>query len=143
MCPYSELFWSVYSHIRTEYGQTRSICLYSVRIRENVNHNDSEYGHFSRSAGFSGSRFFRNRYFRVQVFQGTGFSGLSPGCRSSSLKHVWVFFAKMDALLKMVKMLTLIKMKNAFLKISQILLENACAEISLLIKFQTSGMQLL
>ena len=49
----------------------------------------------------------------------------------------------MDALLKMVKMLTLIKMKNAFLKISQILLENACAEISLLIKFQTSGMQLL
>ena len=129
--------------IRTEYGQTRSICLYSVRIRENVNHNDSEYGHFSRSAGFSGSRFFRNRYFRVQVFQGTGFSGLSPGCRSSSLKHVWVFFAKMDALLKMVKMLTLIKMKNAFLKISQILLENACAEISLLIKFQTSRMQLL
>ena len=69
MCPYSELFWSVYSRIRTEYGQTRSICLYSVRIRENVNHNDSEYGHFTQC------RFFRVQVFQEQVFQGPGFSG--------------------------------------------------------------------
>ena len=29
-------FWSLFSHIRTEYGEIRSISLYSVRIRENA-----------------------------------------------------------------------------------------------------------
>ena len=32
-CPYSELFWSVFSRIRTEYGEMRSISPYSVRMR--------------------------------------------------------------------------------------------------------------
>ena len=41
---YSELFWSVLSRIRTEYG-----ALYSVRMRENTDQNNSEYGHFLRS----------------------------------------------------------------------------------------------
>ena len=49
-CAYSELFWSVFSRIRVEYGELRSISPYSVRMRENVNQNNSEYGHFSRSA---------------------------------------------------------------------------------------------
>ena len=44
---YSEFFWSVFSRIRTEYGETRSIPPYSVRIRENTNQKNSEYGHFS------------------------------------------------------------------------------------------------
>ena len=35
-CPYSELFWSVFSHIWTE-------------MRENEDQNNSEYRHFSRS----------------------------------------------------------------------------------------------
>ena len=48
-CPYSELFWSVFSHIRTEYGEIRNIFRYSVRMRENADQNNSEYGHFSRS----------------------------------------------------------------------------------------------
>ena len=48
-CPYSELFWSSFSRIRTKYGERRSISLYSVRMRENVDQNKSEYGHFSRS----------------------------------------------------------------------------------------------
>ena len=47
--PYSELFWSVFSHIRTEYGEILRISPYSVRMRENVDQNNSEYGHFSRS----------------------------------------------------------------------------------------------
>ena len=34
--PYSELFWSAFSHFCTEYG-------------ENVDQNNSEYEHFSRS----------------------------------------------------------------------------------------------
>ena len=48
-CPYSELFWSAFSSIRTKYGEIRSIFTYSVQRRENVDKNNSEYGHFSRS----------------------------------------------------------------------------------------------
>ena len=48
-CPYSELLWSVFSHIRTAYGEIRSISPYSVRMRENADHNNSDYGHFLRS----------------------------------------------------------------------------------------------
>ena len=48
-CPHSELFCSVFSRIRTEYGEIRSISPYSVRMRENTDQNNSEYGHFLRS----------------------------------------------------------------------------------------------
>ena len=34
--------WSVFSHIRTEYREIRSISPYSVRMRENADHNNSE-----------------------------------------------------------------------------------------------------
>ena len=44
-CPYSELFCFVFSRIRTEYGEMRSISLYSVRIRENTEQKNSKYGH--------------------------------------------------------------------------------------------------
>ena len=40
-CLYSELFWSVFSRIRTEYGE--------VRMRENTDQNKSEYWHFLRN----------------------------------------------------------------------------------------------
>ena len=43
-CPYSELFWSVFSRIWTV---RRDIS--SVRIRENTDQNNFEYGHFLRS----------------------------------------------------------------------------------------------
>ena len=53
-CPYSELFWSVFSRIRTEYGEILRISPYSVRMRENTDQNNSECGHFSRrSIGLS------------------------------------------------------------------------------------------
>ena len=45
-CPYSEFFWSLFSLIRTEYGEIRR---YSVWMRENAYQKNSEYGHFSRS----------------------------------------------------------------------------------------------
>ena len=48
-CPYSELFWSPFSRIRTEYGEILRISPYSVRMRENADQNHSEYGRFSRS----------------------------------------------------------------------------------------------
>ena len=34
-CLHSELFWSAFSHIRTEYGEILRISPYSVRMREN------------------------------------------------------------------------------------------------------------
>ena len=48
-CPYSELFWSTFSLIRTEYGEKRSNSPYSVQMRENTDQNNSEYGHIPRS----------------------------------------------------------------------------------------------
>ena len=49
MSPYSELFWSVFSRIWTEYGEMLRIFPYSVQIRENKDQSNSEYEHFSRS----------------------------------------------------------------------------------------------
>ena len=48
-CPYSEFFWSVFSRIRTEYGEILRISPYSVRMRENRDQKNSENGHFSCS----------------------------------------------------------------------------------------------
>ena len=48
--PYSEFFWSVFSSIRTEYGQIPRISSYSVQIQENMDQKNSKYQHFSRSA---------------------------------------------------------------------------------------------
>ena len=48
-CPYSELFWPAFFRIRTEYGEILLISPYSVRMRENTDQNNSEYGHFLRS----------------------------------------------------------------------------------------------
>ena len=45
-CPYSELFWPAFFCILTKYGEILSP--YSVRMRENADQNNSEYGHFSR-----------------------------------------------------------------------------------------------
>ena len=47
--PYLELFLSAFSHIRTEYGEIRSISPYSVIMRENADQHNSEYGHFLRN----------------------------------------------------------------------------------------------
>ena len=47
--PYSELFCSVFSCLRTEYEQMLCISLYSVRMRGNADQNNSEYGYFSCS----------------------------------------------------------------------------------------------
>ena len=46
---YSELFWSVFPCIRTEYGEILHISLYSVRMQEITDQNNSKYGQFLRS----------------------------------------------------------------------------------------------
>ena len=53
-CLYSELFWSVFSRIWTEYGEIESFQYgyfteHAVRMRENADYNSSEYRHFLRS----------------------------------------------------------------------------------------------
>ena len=49
---YSELFWSLFSRIRTEYGDIVRISTYSVELRENTDQKNIKYGHFSRSLCF-------------------------------------------------------------------------------------------
>ena len=49
-CPYSKLFCSAFSRIRTEYGEIVRIFPYLVRMRENADQNNSEYWHFLRIA---------------------------------------------------------------------------------------------
>ena len=46
---YSELFWSAFSRIWTEYGEIRSI---SVQIPGHADQNNSEYGQILRSDNF-------------------------------------------------------------------------------------------
>ena len=44
-CPYSELFWSIFSRFKSEYGEIlRS--RYSFRMREKIDQQNSEYGPF-------------------------------------------------------------------------------------------------
>ena len=47
--PYSQLLWSTVSRIQIEYGEILHISPNSVRMRENADQNNSEYGHFLRS----------------------------------------------------------------------------------------------
>ena len=44
--PYSEFFLQVFSCNRHEYGEIPCISPHSVRMRENTNQKNSEYGHF-------------------------------------------------------------------------------------------------
>ena len=49
---YSEFFWSVFSRIRTECGEINRISPYSVKMRENTDQTNSEYGDSSHSVCF-------------------------------------------------------------------------------------------
>ena len=53
--PYSELFWSIFSRIWTEYRQILHIPPYFAQMRENTDQNNSEYGHFLRSVNIKKS----------------------------------------------------------------------------------------
>ena len=56
------VFLLVFSCIRTEYGEIQSNCSpYSVQVQENADHENSEYGHFSRSVMLT--RYWKNDKF--------------------------------------------------------------------------------
>ena len=57
-CPYSELLWSAFSRIWTAYGEILRISSYSVRVRESMDENNSEYGHVLRSEFLTSFWFF-------------------------------------------------------------------------------------
>ena len=42
-CPYSDFFWSVFSRIRTKYGEIRSFSPDSVRMRRNMDQKNSKH----------------------------------------------------------------------------------------------------
>ena len=46
----AEFFWSVFSRIRSEYGDLLRESPYSLRMWGNTDQKNSEYGHFSRNA---------------------------------------------------------------------------------------------
>ena len=48
--PNAELFWSLFSGIRTEYGYLLRKSPYSVQMRENTDQKNSVFGQFLRSA---------------------------------------------------------------------------------------------
>ena len=47
-CPYSEIFWSVFSFVWTGYGEILCISPYSVWPRKNTDQKKSKYRHFAR-----------------------------------------------------------------------------------------------
>ena len=50
-CPYLEFFWSLFSHICTEYwGRDTAYLPHSVQMGGNTDQKNSEYKQFSRSA---------------------------------------------------------------------------------------------
>ena len=49
MCSYLKFWWSLFSRIRIEYGEIRSISPYSVQMWEKTDQKNSKYGHLSRS----------------------------------------------------------------------------------------------
>ena len=87
-CPFSELFWSACSQIRTEYGEILHISQYSFRMQEFSDQNNSEYGHFLRSVTFGNCKRFpknviKNRYLIWQKsfsIQSSAFKSLFWAC---------------------------------------------------------------
>ena len=66
---YSEFFWSVFSCIWTEYGEVLRISPYPVRIWENAEQKNPEYGYFSRSVKQIDSDFFCHDFkLELQLF---------------------------------------------------------------------------
>ena len=64
-CLYSELFWTVFFGIRTEYGEILRISPYLVRMRANKDQNNSKYGYFLRGWRFLS---FRNQSNSMDCF---------------------------------------------------------------------------
>ena len=67
--PYSELLWSVFSRIWTEYREILFISPYSVWMRQNKDQNNSEQGHFLRSVKYKCFGYFRLYYWKASTLK--------------------------------------------------------------------------
>ena len=67
--PYLECFWSVFSRIWTAYGEI-------LRVRQNTDQKNSQYGHFSRSANIRRYFCIMFQVYRVLFYSG-GFSAIA------------------------------------------------------------------
>ena len=65
MCPYLELYWSAFLRIRIEYREILHISVYSAWMLENVDQNNSKFGHSLRSNIFLQTAAFVQNYFRL------------------------------------------------------------------------------
>ena len=74
--PYLECFWSVFSRIWTAYGEILRTFPYSVRVRQNTDQKNSQYGHFSRSANIRRYFCIMFQVYRVLFYSG-GFSAIA------------------------------------------------------------------
>ena len=66
-CLHSEFFWSVFSRIWIEYGETLRISPHSVQIRENTDHKNSEYGDFSRGVKYVSFDIFTSSFSSTEI----------------------------------------------------------------------------
>ena len=87
-CRFLELFWFVFSRIRTEYGEIRSITPYSIRIRENTYQNNSEYGYFLRSESPIVCSFWRIVFPFLTVYNSAKVVSHSAGATPSAI--IWL-----------------------------------------------------
>ena len=76
-CPYSELFWSIFSRIRTEYGEIRSISPHPVQMRENANQINSKYAQFLHSVAFNVFAIARDTYTK-EIYWGKRWISIVP-----------------------------------------------------------------
>ena len=51
-CPYSEFSWSVFSYMRTHYGDLLCKSSHSVQIRKKIDQKNFKYEHFLRSVSY-------------------------------------------------------------------------------------------
>ena len=71
-CGYTEFFWSIFSYIRTEYGDLlcKSSCL--IWVQEYKEQKNSEYGHFLRDVSpvknIEGEFYFQVYFHRIERF---------------------------------------------------------------------------
>ena len=107
--------------IYTEYGDLRSKCPYSTRMRENTDQKNCEYGHISRSVIWQ--NFGKKWSFSLIISSGNSAGNwkrhfLCSECFKTRSSH-WRY-----------------SIKKVFLKTSQISQENTCTRVSFLIKLQ-------
>ena len=93
----------IFCCIRTKYGEIRSISPYSVRVREDMDQNNSEYGHFWRSEVYITTKMVKNMMKSMVVMSLVMMQGLKNSVEQlidklifwkKILYEIWIFHGK-------------------------------------------------